>query len=204
MTGELVKALAKALPEVEAATKDKANPHFRAKYADLGNVIEAIRPVAKHGLWFRQSPVEHAGGACIETFYVHSSGEQMSAGVCYVPASKNDAQGFGSALTYCRRYGLLAAFGIAPEDDDGNAASKRGGQSSDSAVSRPAPPSNALIDETQFGVLQALIETSGADVVSVCRAYKIDALAQLSAADFPRLRAQLEKKLEQKNGSSAK
>jgi hypothetical protein len=201
---ELIKALATALPEVEGATKDKANPHFRAKYADLGNVIEAIRPVRKHGLWFRQAPVEHAGGACIETFYVHSSGEQMSAGVCFVPASKNDAQGFGSALTYCRRYGLLAAFGIAPEDDDGNAASKRGGQSSDSEVSRPAPPSSDPIDETQFGVLQALIETSGADIMGICKASKVAALNQLNAADFPRLRAQLEKKLEAKNGVSAK
>ena len=128
----------------------------------------------------------------------------MSAGVCFVPASKNDAQGFGSALTYCRRYGLLAAFGIAPEDDDGNAASKRGGQSSAGEVSRPAPPSNDPIDETQFGVLQALIETSGADIMGICKAYKVAALNQLNAADFPRLRSQLEKKLEAKNGVSAK
>ncbi len=134
---ELVKALAKALPEVEGASKDSVNPHFKSKYADLGNVIEAIRPVTKHGLWFRQAPIEHERGACIETFYVHSSGEEMSAGQCFVPASKQDAQGFGSALTYCRRYGLLAAFGIAPEDDDGNAASRRDGQS-EGTFSRPA------------------------------------------------------------------
>ena len=119
---ELIAALAAALPEVEGASKDKNNPHFKTKYADLSSVIEAIRPVAAQGLWFRQSPIEHEKGACIETFYVHSSGQEMSAGKCYVPASKNDAQGFGSAMTYCRRYGLLAAFGIAPEDDDGNAA----------------------------------------------------------------------------------
>ena len=198
---ELIAALAKALPEVEGASKDSVNPHFKSKYADLGKVIEAIRTVIKHGLWFRQAPVEHERGACIETFYVHSSGEQMSAGQCFVPASKQDAQGFGSALTYCRRYGLLAAFGIAPEDDDGNAASRRDGQSSDSAVSRPANDSSAAIDQEQFGILQALIESSGADIQGICKAYKITALNKLQASDFDRLRSQLDRKLEAKNGT---
>lgn len=122
MTAKLIAALAAALPKVEGATKDKNNPHFKSKYADLSSVIDAIRPVAEHGLWFRQEPVEHGEGACIRTVYVHTSGEELSAGECFVPASKRDAQGFGSAMTYARRYGLLAAFGIAPEDDDGNAA----------------------------------------------------------------------------------
>jgi hypothetical protein len=59
--------------------------------------------------------------------FIHESGETLSCGQIHVPASKHDAQGFGSALTYARRYSLMAACGIAPEDDDGNAASKRGG-----------------------------------------------------------------------------
>jgi hypothetical protein len=49
----------------------------------------------------------------------------MSAGKLHVPAAKQDPQGYGSALTYARRYSLMAACGIAPEDDDGNAASKK-------------------------------------------------------------------------------
>lgn len=200
---EIISALAKALPEVEAASKEKNNPHFRSKYADLGNVIEAIRPVMRHGLWFRQAPVEHQGGACIETFYVHTSGEEMSAGQCFVPASKQDAQGFGSAMTYCRRYGLLAAFGIAPEDDDANAASKRDGQSSDREVGRPANDLSATIDQTQLGVLQALIETSGADIAGICKAYKVASLNLLPASNYDRLVKQLEKKMEAKNGTTA-
>jgi hypothetical protein len=56
--------------------------------------------------------------------FVHESGEQLSAGILSVPAAKQDPQGYGSALTYARRYSLMAACGIAPEDDDGNAASK--------------------------------------------------------------------------------
>jgi hypothetical protein len=48
----------------------------------------------------------------------------LSAGKLHVPAAKHDPQGYGSALTYARRYSLMAACGIAPEDDDGNAATK--------------------------------------------------------------------------------
>jgi hypothetical protein len=122
---EIIAALAKALPEVGAAIKDANNPHFKSKYADLGSVIDAIRPVVAHGIWFRQKTVPTAGQtAAVETFYVHTSGQELSAGITDAPVTKSDAQGYGSALTYCRRYGLMAAFGIAPEDDDGNAASK--------------------------------------------------------------------------------
>jgi hypothetical protein len=57
----------------------------------------------------------------VETVFVHESGETLDCGKLYVPAVKHDAQGHGSALTYARRYSLMAACGIAPEDDDGNA-----------------------------------------------------------------------------------
>ena len=60
----------------------------------------------------------------VETVFVHESGEMLECGKLHVPASKQDPQGYGSALTYARRYSLMAAAGIAPEDDDGNAASK--------------------------------------------------------------------------------
>lgn len=131
----LLAALAKALPELEAAKKAATNPHFKSKYADLGSVMEAIEPVKEHGLWWRQVSHEREHGIAIETFYVHAEGE-LSAGTLYVPADKNNPQAFGSAMTYARRYSLQAAFGLATEDDDGNAASRgTGGQSDGSAVS---------------------------------------------------------------------
>ena len=64
-------------------------------------------------------------GVTVETIFLHESGEQYSAGKLHVPATKFDAQGYGSALTYARRYSLMAACGIAPEDDDGEAARKQ-------------------------------------------------------------------------------
>lgn len=122
----LAASLAKAQPLIEGAIKDKTNPHFRSQYADLGNVVDAIKPaIAKHGLSFIQRCHDNEAGAKVETLILHESGEWISCGIIAVPASKHDAQGFGSALTYARRYSLSAAFGVAPEDDDGNAASKK-------------------------------------------------------------------------------
>lgn len=120
---KLALALAEALPKLDGAKKNSANPHFKSKYADLGAVIDAIRPVADHGVWYRQVLHESADGVTVETLYI-GHGAQISAGTLFMPAGKRDAQGFGSALTYARRYALQTAFGLATEDDDGNAASK--------------------------------------------------------------------------------
>lgn len=123
---ELCKAMSEAFPDIMGAIKDKTNPHFRSKYADLGNVIDAIKPaLVQHGLWFIQTVHNVPGCAAVETIIMHSSGESLSCGVVSIPVNKLDAQGFGSALTYARRYSLSAAFGVAPEDDDGNEACKQ-------------------------------------------------------------------------------
>lgn len=121
----LAAALAKAQPKIEGASKDKTNPHFKSKYADLASVAEAIAaPLAVNGLSYVQTSHDRENAAAIETIILHTSGEWLGCGVVSVPVSKGDAQGFGSALTYARRYSLSAAFGVVPEDDDGNAAAK--------------------------------------------------------------------------------
>ena len=118
----LAAALAKAQGEVENATKASTNPHFRSKYADLAEVLNTVRPVfAKHGLAVTQFPSYAEGVVSVETVLTHASGEWMS-GTISAPVSKQDAQGVGSAVTYCRRYSLAAVAGIAQEDDDANQA----------------------------------------------------------------------------------
>lgn len=195
-TSELIKALAKALPLVEGATKDKANPQFKGtKYADLASVIEAIRPVTKHGIWFRQAPVEHSSGACIETFYVHESGEQMSAGQCYVPASKNDAQGFGSAMTYCRRYGLLAAFGIAPEDDDGNSAS------ASAPPQRPIADINQPASQVDLDRIADLAKAADVTLEVIAQSYLKDNIAQLDSNQAQAAIKRLKKTIDERSKS---
>lgn len=122
---ELATAMAKAQGQIKGALKDSANPFFKSKYADLSSVVEAIRePLAAHGLSYVQIAHDAESSAKVETVILHSSGEWLSCGPVSVPVSKADAQGFGSAMTYARRYSLSAAFGVAPEDDDGNAAAK--------------------------------------------------------------------------------
>lgn len=124
-TNHIDEAMAKAFAEIGGAAKDKENPHFKSKYADITSVIDAVKPVlAKHGLYFIQRTRPSEDGVIVETQVRHSSGEFIELGELYVPANKRDAQGFGSALTYARRYSLMTAFGVPAEDDDGNAAVK--------------------------------------------------------------------------------
>ena len=121
----LAAALAKAQGQMKGAVKDSANPFFKSKYADLASVVEAIRSAfSANGLSYIQT-VEPSDKeeVRVETTLLHASGEWISCGYLSLPVSKADAQGFGSALTYARRYSLSAAVGVAPEDDDGNAAS---------------------------------------------------------------------------------
>jgi hypothetical protein len=121
----LFTALVKAQAEISAAIKDSTNPHFRSRYADLASVVAAIKPAAaKHAIGFVQTFREAEGGVTVETIIIHESGEQMFCGPLFVPATKQDAQGYGSAITYARRYSLQTAFGVPSDDDDGNAASK--------------------------------------------------------------------------------
>ena len=189
----LYSAMAAAFAEIESATKAANNPHFKSKYADLTSVIEAIKPaLVKHNLFFTQCPEPVDGGVCIATHLYHVNGHNLPLGKLFVPANKNDAQAFGSALTYARRYALVTAFGVPVEDDDGNAAAR--GQSQGGAVS----PAAALIDDAQWSTLVTLIEASGANAEALCTAYKIGSLKELASDIFPRVKAQLEKKLADK------
>lgn len=123
---KIASAFVKAQKAFGPALKSSTNPHFRSRYADLSACVEAvIDALNANGIALMQKTYECKEGVMVETVFVHESGEVMESGMLHVPAVKHDAQGFGSALTYARRYSLMAACGIAPEDDDGNAASRR-------------------------------------------------------------------------------
>jgi len=121
----IASALVRAQRGFAPALKTSTNPHFRSKYVDLAGCIEAVVDALNAaGIALIQRTSEDNTGVTVETVFVHESGEMLECGKLHVPASKQDPQGYGSALTYARRYSLMAAAGIAPEDDDGNAASK--------------------------------------------------------------------------------
>ncbi len=123
---KIAAAFVKAQKGFGSALKTSTNPHFKSKYADLSACVEAvIDSLHSNGIGLMQNTHESENGVMVETVFIHESGETISNGKLHVPASKKDPQGYGSALTYARRYSLMAACGIAPEDDDGNAASKK-------------------------------------------------------------------------------
>lgn len=124
---ELATALAKAQGAIGHAAKDRTNPAFKARYADLASVIDASRDaLAANGLAVLQ-PVTIADGVVhVGTRIVHASGEWAECVVSIVLADQR-AHAIGSAITYGRRYGLSAMVGVAPDDDDGNVASGSGG-----------------------------------------------------------------------------
>lgn len=116
-------AIAEAQAATEAATKDSTNPAFRSKYADLTAHVEVIRPAAKAAkLAVLQELTSDDKGVNVTTRIAHASGQWVEFGPLFIPANKHDAQGFGSAASYARRYALSAAWGTVADDDDGNAA----------------------------------------------------------------------------------
>ena len=189
----IIAALAAALPKLEGAKKDRQNPHFKANYATLGSVIDALEPLKEHGLWFLQISHERDNGACFETFAIHGpSNAQMSMGTMFVPADKHNAQGFGSAQSYCRRYGLMAAFGLAAEDDDGNAASQAPAKPAQQR--QQAKPAEALTD-AQWMIISDLIGQTNTDAEVFCDHYKIKSVKELPTSAFETARKQLNGKL---------
>jgi hypothetical protein len=122
---QLAAALAAAQGAMTGAAKGAVNPHLRNKYADLASVWDACRAsLSANGLCVLQTTrIEGKDGILLETTLAHASGEWVSSDL-YMPVTKNDPQGFGSAITYARRYALAALVGVAPEDDDGNEASR--------------------------------------------------------------------------------
>jgi hypothetical protein len=146
-------ALVKAQKQFQPALKTSTNPHFRSKYAALDACIEAvIEALNNNGIYLLQKNYDCADGVMVETVFVHESGETLECGIVHFPAVKKDPQGYASALTYARRYSLMASCGIAPEDDDGNAASK--------PVSRISPTQGAWdgLTPDRQAVVQAVLD----------------------------------------------
>jgi hypothetical protein len=180
------------------ALKAHTNPVYRSKYADLSACIEAvIDGLHAHGFALMQATEEREGGAVVETLFLHESGERISGGKLFVPASKPDAHGVGSALTYARRYSLLAACGLAPEDDDANKATGQG-----KSEARPAPatrtPSQApqgVVTAQQAQEMEALLMQVGGDQVKLLEHLGVGSFAEVPAASYERVMASLRKKV---------
>ena len=181
---KIYSAFVKAQKSFAPALKSSINPHFKSKYVGLDGCVEAvIDALNENGIALIQETSECADGVIVETVFIHKSGESMKCGKLHVPATKQDAQGYGSALTYARRYSLMAACGIAPEDDDGNSASK--------AKKEP------VITETQAANIIALATEVKADMTGFRKFLGVNKLEELPASDYQRAISALEKKRQQ-------
>lgn len=194
---KIAAAFVKAQKSFAPALKTNTNPAFRSKYVALDGCIEAvIDALNSNGIALLQPTHEDATGVTVETIFLHESGEQLSGGKLHVPASKQDPQGYGSALTYARRYSLMSSCGIAPEDDDGNAASKPQARQ-DKPPMKPIPLSG-----TQAQHLAELAGEVGADIpalfawISKRVGYEVSTFAEIPLAQLKPVTVALEAKKE--------
>jgi hypothetical protein len=180
----LAEAMAQAQGAMGAAIKGSSNPFFKSKYADLGSVIEAIKPhFAANGLSYVQFPVSGESSVGVTTRLMHSSGEWLEQDY-FIPLGKMDAQAAGSAITYARRYALQAIAGIPSEDDDGNAATQ----------AAPAVPKT--VTKAQAKIISDLIQKTESDLERFCNVFGCESIDLLDASKFENAKEILERKLE--------
>ena len=176
-------ALVKAQKAFSPALKGSTNPHFKSRYADLAACVEAvIDGLNESGIFLTQKTRPCDKGVIVNTIFIHESGDYYDAGSLFIPATKADAQGFGSALTYARRYSLMSACGHAPEDDDGNEASKK------------KAADVVKISESQANEIYALIEENQRDKAGFMKYFSINQIEDLPVGQFKRAKSMLEAK----------
>lgn len=169
-------AFVKLQADIKPAIKDANNTAFRSKYADLGAVWDAVKgPLHDHGFAIIQSPDFDGSDMWLQTTIMHIGGEKIS-GRYPIRPTKHDPQGYGSALTYARRYSISAMLGvIADDDDDGNAASQR-------PSSKEQPSGKITADQAK--TLRELIDRVGANIEGFCNHFKIEAIPDLPASKY--------------------
>lgn len=143
----IFEALAAAQAEFRPVTKNKLNPGFKSRYADLGEILAAVRPALnRHGIFLFQRVEMAQNGVTVETVLAHSSGEMLESGKLFMPSDTgrngkiNAAQALGSARTYACRYSLSSFLGISADDDDDGNASGTPGDFTDLEPKRRAEP----------------------------------------------------------------
>lgn len=189
--GKLAEALSKAQGAMSHAHRDKANPYFKSKYADLASCWDACRePLSKNGLSVSQIVHQTEKGMILESMLMHISGEWIS-GELPIIVAKQDAQSLGSAITYMRRFALCALVGIAPSDDDGESAMGR-------TVERDF--SKAPVDLTAEKTTRLKNLLAGAGINGdylekqiLPRDYKVNRVRSMTEAQFEMLERQLER-----------
>ena len=176
---ELFSALAKAQAKIEGVKKGADGYNY--KYADLPSVWDVIRkPLTDNGIAIHQAVQGANGDLRLVTSIHHKNGGTMTDGGVPLILVKNDMQGLGSAITYARRYGLMAAVGIAAEDDDGVGAGE------------------ALLTITpeQKEIIVGLIKDANTDTETFCKHYDVNSVDDIPAERFAEVKKKMDGKVE--------
>jgi hypothetical protein len=145
--GALAKALAAAQAAMGPAIKDRVGvipgkdgrQGYQYGYATLAACFEAIRPMHAQGIAVTQIPLDGGNGVLVATLLIHESGEWIR-GEMWMPVTQQTPQGYGSALTYARRYGLSALCGLGTDEDDDGADASRSKPGPAKAPAQAPPP----------------------------------------------------------------
>jgi hypothetical protein len=142
--------------------KKQENPHFRSRYADLAEVIDATNTLNRHEIAVMFSaPSELTDSVRIVIMFAHSS-NQWQEGTLDVPLPAVTAQGLGSACTYGRRYLLSGMCNVASDDDDdGNEASKPPAIGQRREERRPVEKPSPLVENRP--IMQAIVAAMRAE-----------------------------------------
>ena len=111
---EIYKAIDKARKSIGAIQATGYNPHFKSLYMTLEGIYEELLPVLDSNNLMLQQYVD---GNDLVTL-VFCGAETLKTVMPLIGA--NNMQQFGSAITYARRYSIVALFGILDKDDDGS------------------------------------------------------------------------------------
>ena len=116
---QIATALLKAQSEMTTPKKGSVNPFFKNKYADLNDVLSAVVPALNNnGIVLLQPLVNIEGKNYVKTVLMHESGETFESLAEIFCTKQNDAQAYGSGISYARRYSVSSICGIGSEDDD--------------------------------------------------------------------------------------
>lgn len=186
---ELMQALIKAQKEVVAPKKGAINPHFKSKYATLDMVYESCRkPLLDNNLNLSHTVEFKEGKYWLVTHLYHANGECMTT---HLPMfiDKVTSQGFGSALTYARRYAICSLLALpCNEDDDGNAADK------DQSKASVSP----YVNEKQLEDLLNILNGHDDIKARVLCFYKITSFEALLKDHFAQCKTNIQKAIKQK------
>ena len=189
---ELTAALKKAQLIFKPLQKTAKNPFFKSNYATLDDCIEATRSaLAENGLCVVQPTLYENGVTLLITKLLHESGQEITSSYPIIP-TKQDPQGYGSALTYARRYVYCSILGlVAEEDDDGNAASKE-----TKTPTQPAQKPTGVISAAQLTRLKTIASKSGKapdELKAIIAVFGYESSKDIRPVDYEKICEEIEK-----------